>query len=98
MSETEFDPDAYITREQMSTVLYRYAGYKGIDTSVGKDTNILSYEDYSEISGYAVEAVQWSVGSGLILGKSDTTLNPSDNATRAEAATVFMRFTEMLKK
>ena len=48
--------------------------------------------------GYAVEAVQWSVGSGLILGKSDTMLNPSDNATRAEAATVFMRFTEMLKK
>lgn len=78
-------------------MLYRYAKYRGLDVSVGEDTNILSYEDYSEISDYAVSAMQYAAGSGLMVGKTQSTLNPKDTATRAEAATVFVRFSDMLK-
>ena len=94
VSETEFAPDADITREQMAAVLYRYAGYKNMDTSAGENTNILSYEDYAEISEYAIPAMQWTAGTGLITGRTKTTLNPKNNATRAEAAAVFMRFSK----
>ena len=85
---------ADITREQMAAILYRYANYKKIDTQVGDNTNILSYYDYNDISEYAIPSMQWAAGSGLMVGKTDITLNPKDNATRAEAAAVFMRFVE----
>lgn len=94
VSDTEFAPDADITREQMAAILYRYAKYKGIDTIADENTNILSYTDFDDISGYAITSMQWANGSGLMVGKTDTTLNPQDNATRAEAAAVFMRFVE----
>ena len=94
ISATEFDPNADITREQMAAILYRYANYKKIDTQVGDNTNILSYDDYNDISEYAIPSMQWAAGSGLMVGKTDTTLNPKENATRAEAAAVFMRFVE----
>lgn len=94
ISATEFDSNADITREQMAAILYRYANYKKIDTQVGDNTNILSYDDYNDISEYAIPSMQWATGSGLMVGKTDTTLNPKDNATRAEAAAVFMRFVE----
>ena len=97
MSETEFAPDENITREQMAAILYRYAQYKGIDTSIGDDANILSYDDYSSISEYAIPAMQYTAGSGLITGKTQSTLNPKDNTTRAEAAAVFVRFVDLLK-
>ena len=78
----------------MAAILYRYANYKKIDTQVGDNTNILSYDDYNDISEYAIPSMQWAAGSGLMVGKTDTTLNPKDNATRAEAAAVCMRFVE----
>lgn len=96
-SDTEFAPDENITREQMAAILYRYAQYKNMDISICEDTNILSYKDYTEISEYAIKAMQYTAGTKLITGKTETTLNPQDNATRAEAATVFVRFAEMLK-
>ena len=96
ISATEFNPNADITREQMAAILYRYANYKKIDTQVGDSTNILSYDDYNDISEYAIPSMQWAAGSGLMVGKTDITLNPKDNATRAEAAAVFMRFVENL--
>lgn len=92
VTETEFAPDADITREQMAAMLFRYAKYKGMDVSVGENTNILSYDDYEMISEYAIAALQWTVGSGILTGKTDVTLNPADKATRAETATVFTRF------
>lgn len=97
ISETEFAPDASITREQIAAIIYRYAKYKGYDVSAGEDTNILSYTDAESISEYAVEAIQYAVGTGLIKGKTDTTLNPADNATRAEIATILQRFLESNK-
>ncbi len=92
VSETEYAPNDNITREQMAAILHRYAKYKGYDVSVGEDTNILSYKDFDKLSEYAIASMQYAVGSGLIKGRTESTLNPQDNATRAEAATILIRF------
>ena len=97
ISESEFAPNAEITREQMAAMFYRYAQYKNMDTAAGENTNILSYTDYGDISEYAIPAMQWTAAMGLIKGKTESTLNPKDNATRAETATVFVRFKELNK-
>lgn len=91
-SETEFAPDRAITREQIAVMLYRYAQYKGYDVSVEKDTNILSYIDYEDLTKSMIESMRYAVGSGFLNGKTDTTLNPKDFATRAEIAAIFQRF------
>ena len=95
VSETEFAPDENITREQLAAMMLRYATAEGFDVSVGESTNILSYADFTAISEYAVSAIQYAVGSGLINGRSETTLAPQDNATRAETAAIMMRFAKM---
>ena len=97
VGDNMFAPAALITREQIATILYRYAAYKGYDVTVGEDTNILSYEDAESVSDYAVAALQYVVASGVMTGKSDSTLNPKDNATRAEIATILFRFLEANK-
>ncbi len=94
VTENEFAPNDNVTREQIAAVMYRYAKYKGYDVSVGENTNILSYDDYADISEYAIASMQYAVGSGLIKGKSESTLNPKDNATRAETAAILRRFIE----
>lgn len=81
-----------ITREQLATILWRYAKSKEINVTVGEDTNILSYEDAFDISDYAYPALQWACGSGLIGGKPDGYLDPQGGATRAQAAAIFERF------
>ncbi|MCI5891907.1 MAG: S-layer homology domain-containing protein [Clostridiales bacterium] len=96
-SEEEFAPDKTISREQMAAIMYRYVKYKGSDTSIGENTNILSYDDFDEISEYAIPAMQWSAGSGILQGRTDTTLNPLETTARAEAAAVFNRIIEYLK-
>ncbi len=96
-SETEFAPDQNITREQIAAIMHRYAQYKGYDVSAGENTNILSYDDVDSISGYAIAAMQHAVGSGLMNGKTESTLNPLDNATRAEIAAILHRFIEANK-
>ena len=94
VSDTAFDPDAAVTREQLAAVLYRCAQAEGRDVSVGEDTNILSYDDAFDISEWAIPAMQWACGAGAIAGKTASTLAPQDQATRAEIATVFQRFCE----
>ena len=93
-----FGPNDVLTREQLVTIVYRYAQYKGVDVSVGEDTNILSYDDALDVSGWAVSATQWAVGTGLITGRTATTLNPTDTATRAEIATIIMRYCTQITK
>lgn len=93
-SESEFAPDMNITREQIATIIYRYAKVMSYDVSVGADTNILSFADAEEIFEYAVEAMCYAVGIGLMKGKTESTLNPLDNATRAEIAAILQRFIE----
>ena len=86
-----------MTREQIASVLYRYAQYKGYNTAAGEDTNTLSYDDAFDISEYAISAMQYAVGSGLMKGKTETSINPQDNATRAEIAAILQRFLEANK-
>lgn len=90
---TQFGPDDAITREQLAAILWRYAQYKEYDVSVGEDTNILSYADALTVSEWAVPAMQWANGAGLIQG-SDNNLMPRGNATRAQAAAILHRFCE----
>ena len=90
----KFGPNDDITREQLAAILYRYAQFKGIDVSVGEDTNILSFPDATEVSGWATASVQWAVGSGIINGK-DGKLVPKGDASRAEAATMIQRFSTL---
>ena len=84
-----------ITREQFVTMLWRYAQSEGYDVSVGENTNILSYTDVADLSEYAIPAMQWAVGAGIITGTGDgSTLSPQGEATRAQAAMMLMRFCE----
>ena len=97
-NDRDFNPESEITREQLAFVLYLYAQFKGYDVSVGEETNILSYDDAFDISEYAIPAMQYAIGSGIIVGKTNSTLNPKDNATRAEIAVILHRFIEKVKK
>ena len=90
--ELLFDPMEPMTRQQMATVLYRYAQYRKMDVSVGESTDLLFYEDVSEISGHAMAAMQYAVGTGVLKGKTASTVAPLDNLTRAEIAVVLQRF------
>ena len=89
----KFGPNDPITREQLATFLYRYAKYKGLDVSVGEDTNILSYNDALTISEYAFPAMQWLCGEGIMQGNNGN-LMPAGNATRAQIAALLHRFCE----
>ena len=84
----------YVTREQLAAMLWRYAVYKGYDVSIGEDTNILSYDDFADLSEYAIPAMQWACGAGIITGVTDSTLVPQGTATRAQCAAMLMRFVE----
>ena len=90
-TEQTFGPNDNIAREQLAAILHRYAKYKGYDVSVGEDTNILSFDDAQTISGYAVPAMQWACGAGLMQG-SNRKLLPTAEATRAQVAAMLHRF------
>ena len=92
------NPTANVTRQQLATMLFRYAKLMGYDVSVGEDTNILSYTDFFEVSEYAIPALQWSCGAGVVGGYTDGTLRPTNSATRAHAAAMFQRFCEKVVK
>ena len=87
-----FGPDDSITREQLAAMLYRHALAKERDISVGEDTNILGYKDFDRISEWAIPAIQWAVGSGVVTGKGGGILDPNGQATRAEAAAMLQRY------
>ena len=91
-SDKKFGPDDSITREQLAAILYRYAKYKGMDVSVGEDTNILDFADATSISSYAVSAIQWACGAGIMNGTDTLKLSPKGLTTRAQAASMMQRF------
>ena len=96
-----FGPNDAVTREQMAAILYRYAQHKGYDVSAGEDTNILSFNDAFAVSEYAIPAMQWACGSGMVRGiaqKGGMLLAPRDTTTRAQAATLIMRFQSAFAK
>ena len=97
VSETSFAPDDPITREQSAAILWRYAKYKGYDVSIGESTNILSYTDFDEIGEYAIPALQWACGEGIISGRGEGVLDPRGTATSAETAAMLQRFAANVK-
>ena len=96
-----FGPNDAVTREQMAAILYRYAQHKGYDVSAGEDTNILSFDDAFAVSEYAIPSMQWACGSGMVHGiarDGRMLLAPRDTTTRAQTATLLMRFQSAFAK
>lgn len=92
VSETLFAPEAEVTREQMATILYRFAAWKGATTQNRADLSTM--RDASSIGEWAKDAVSWAVAEGLMQGVDENTLAPQKNASRAEVATILMRYTK----
>ena len=88
-----FSPESAITREQMAVILRNYAVFKGQSTTASG--SLAAFIDGGKTSDWAVDAMQWAVGSGLISGKENRILDPLGSATRAEAATVLMRYCKL---
>ena len=89
-SATTFAPNASITREQMAAILYRYAGFKGLDVTGRAD--LTAFADAANISAYAKESMSWANAEGLISGRSAAELAPQGTATRAEMAQILMNY------
>ncbi|MBQ3390282.1 MAG: S-layer homology domain-containing protein [Firmicutes bacterium] len=86
--EKTFAPNDPVTREQLATILFRYSGEEAGGGAMGT----AGYDDADQISGWAAEALQWAVAKGIINGTSESTLEPGGNATRAQVATMLMRY------
>ena len=89
----KFAPNEYITREQLASMLYRYAAYKGIEITNTKDFS--SFPDASKVASYAKDSFEWAYGNGIINGSkkgNELFLNPRNTATRAECATMFSKY------
>ena len=91
-----FGPNDANTRKQAVVILWRYAELEGIDVSAGEDINILSCSDIAEVAEYAISVMQWACGAGVPQGVQSSDggmlLNPKGETTRAQLATVMMRF------
>lgn len=90
--DRRFGPEDVVTREQLATILARYAAYK--EYRVGQSADLSAYTDADSISDWARDAMAWANGSGLMTGNTATTLNPQGTATRAETATILVRLTQ----
>ena len=96
ISETEFAPSGDLTREQLATVLYRYAESMGYDVSAQADLS--GFPDAGDIQDYATEALSWAVAEGLLQGFEDDSLQPGGTATRAQAASILANFDQNVAK
>ena len=92
LTKTEFGPEEELTREQFAAIMYRYAEYKGMDIS--KQADMSKYDDFDKASEYAKPALKWANASGYITGLSATVISPRGSATRAQMASILMRFTK----
>ncbi|MBE6680451.1 MAG: hypothetical protein E7598_08050 [Ruminococcaceae bacterium] len=95
VGDGKFAPDANITREQIALILYNYAKLKGNAVAAAADLSV--YSDAASVSSWATDAVKWAVGEGIIKGRSASTLESQGHATRAEAATMLVRYLEYIK-
>ena len=89
-SAGKFSPNANITRQDMATMLYRYAQYKKAD--VTKTNDLVAFKDKGSVSSYAAEGMQWAVGTGIVTGRTADTLAPKAQLSRAEFATMLSRY------
>lgn len=94
--ENTFGPEDPVTREQLATLIYRYAKYAGMGASESDDLS--TFTDSGTVSDWATDAIKWSVGVGLVKGMGDGTIAPQDAATRAEGATILMRLVTLMVK
>lgn len=90
-TDGSFRPAATLAREQAAAILYRYAQENGVDVSVGENTNILSYRDAEQIHTYAVPAMQWACGAGILQGTAAGDLAPQNTLTRVQLAVILLR-------
>ncbi|MDO4540470.1 MAG: S-layer homology domain-containing protein, partial [Syntrophomonadaceae bacterium] len=95
MGDGLFAPDFDVSREQMVTILYRYCVYNGY--AVSEAGNIDSYHDAAQVAEWALDAMRWACGAGVIKGDDMGNLNPQASATRAEAAQMLKNFCEALE-
>lgn len=91
-SAERFGPGDRLTREQLVTILERYARYKGMDVSESENSYLVGFADANTISDWAVKAFRWAVHAGIINGVGGSRLSPATDATRAQVATMLMRF------
>jgi len=91
ISQNRFAPGASVTREQFATMMHRYAEVMGYDITLPEDF-VLTFPDADLISNWALAGKHWANYNGLIMGTNRGTLNPTGTATRAESATILMRF------
>ncbi len=91
-SETTFSPNDALTREQMATFLYRFADFE-TEEPIEITGDLSSYTDADLVADYAVDAMTWAVGEGVISGIGNNTLAPDNTASRAQMATVLTRYT-----
>ena len=91
----QFKPNDVIGRDQLAAILYRYAKYNGYDTTAKEDLS--NFKDAEQVPAYAKEAMAWAVGNGVFSGNDAGKLNPDESASRAETASVLMRFIENIK-
>lgn len=93
VGDNRFAPEGDITREQLATILYRYA--KNMHLTDANDAELSRFKDADTVSDWAAEAMVWAVANGLISGTSDTTLSPKDTATRAQFAQIMYQFSAL---
>lgn len=93
MGDGTFLPNRGVTRQELVSILYRYARYRGMD--IDEKQTIGRFSDADRVAPWGYDAVAWAVANGLLCGTEDGRLNPNGNATRAEAAVIFRRFTAL---
>ncbi len=95
MTEDTFEPDTLITREQIATILYRYAQFNDVDVEEYEDTSLKEFDDRRTVSSYAKDAIKWAVGAEIIDGiesGDETNIAPAEPATRAQIAAMLNRY------
>ena len=95
-SETAFSPEGKITREQMAAMMRRYASFKKLDVTA--TTDLAGYSDAATVSSWAIDDMKWAVASELLYGNTRNQLQPTANATRAQAAAILQRFATKIVK
>ena len=91
-SDTTFSPTNSLTREQLATFFYRFADFENPDP-IEITGDLTGFTDAGQVASYATDAMKWAIGEGLISGTTETTLSPKATATRAQVATILMRYT-----
>ena len=94
-TKSTFAPTNDVTREQLATILYQYAQYKNIVNDISGDLS--DFSDNASMSAYAVDAMKWAVGNGIVTGKYDNCIDPQGIATRAEVAVMLQRLIDLVE-